>query len=152
MRYQLIKERKSMKFKSLYKRERKALSFDIKEKIKKAGKEYCVYDAIQEARADTEIYPTLEKYGCIDRLGIDTQKVYADITAFGDLRSMHDQQIAAAKMWEELPWDVRKEFNNNIHTFLKEGKNWIEKKIAEQTPKEPVQPVEQPTETTDKGE
>lgn len=135
-----------MKFKSLYKRERKAQTFDIDRKITKAGKTYCVYDAIQEARADTEIYPTLEKYGSIERLGVDNQKVYANITAFGDLRSMHDQQIAAAKMWEELPWDVRKQFNNNIHTFLKDGKKWIEEKIKAETPVE-VKPIETPVET-----
>lgn len=136
-----------MKFKPVIKRERKSKTFDIERKITKAGKTYVVYDAIQAARADTEIYPTLEKYGCIDRLGIDNQKVYADITAFGDLRSMHDQQIAAAKMWEELPWDIRKEFNNNIHTFLKEGKGWIEKRIEAETPKQTVETT-QPVETT----
>lgn len=138
-----------MKFKSVLKRERKAQTFDPEHLTKTAQGEISVYDKIQAARVDTEIYPTLEKYGSIDRIKLDAKKVYGDFTAFKDLRSMLDQQIAAKKMWEALPWDVRKKFDNNIHTFIKDGEKYLQEEIKKQQPAE-VPQSDTPAET--KGE
>lgn len=141
-----------MKFKQIIKRERKSQSFDIDRTIKKGNKTFKVYDAIQEAREDTEIYPTLEKYGCIEKLVMDTGKVYADFRAFKDLKNMQDQQKAAMELWNSLPYDVRKEFNNNMHTFADNGEEYLKKKLAEQQ-KETIA-TEEPKETvaTSQGE
>lgn len=138
-----------MKFKSIYKRERKAQSFDPEHTIDMAGKQVSVYDMIQKNREDTEIYPTLEKYGTIERMKLDAKKVYADFTAFKDTRSMLDQQKMAEKMWWDLPFDVRKEFDNNMHTFIKGGEKYLKEKIKAQEVAQPT-PVEPTTET--KGE
>lgn len=123
-----------MKFKPVIKRERKSQEFDINEPLTMGNKKFVVYDFIQAARTDTEIYPTLEKYGCIDKMQMDAQKVYADFTAFKDLRTMKDQQIMAQKMWADLPFDVRQHFNNNVHTFLAEGESYLKKQLAKETP------------------
>lgn len=135
------------KFKFLDWRERKAQKFDkSKIMLTKAGKTYNIYDKIQEGREDTEIYPTLEKYGCIDRMMLDTQGVYADFQNFNDLRDLKDQQNLATNMFYNLPVETRKEFNNNINTFIKEGENWLKKKIEAEKNKVKVEAPK--TETT----
>lgn len=117
-------------------RERKAQEFD-KEKItlKKAGKEYNVYDAIQEAREDTEIYPTLEKYGCLDKLMLDKEMTLADFkdySGYADLRDLKNQQIKAQEMFYNLPLETRQHFNNDINQFVKDGKSYVENLIKEE--------------------
>lgn len=120
-----------MEFKKFEWRERKAQAFD-KSKIvlTKAGKTFNVYDKIQEAREDTEIYPTLEKYGCIDRMMLDTQGVYADFTKFKGLREMKEQQQMADQMFNSLPLETRKIFNNDKNIFMRDGEKWLKNKIA----------------------
>lgn len=145
------------KFEFMNWREKKAQKFDkSKITLTKAGKTYNVYDKIQEGREDTEIYPTLEKYGCIDRMMLNTQGVYADFQNFKDLRELKDQQNMATNMFYNLPLETRKEFNNNINTFVKEGEKWLKNKIEAEKPKveKPKVEIEQPkTEiTTTKGE
>lgn len=128
-------------------RNRRQEHFD-KEKIvlTKAGKTFNVYDAIQEAREDTELYPTLEKYGCIPQEKLEPGKVYADFTAFKELREMKDQQIAAMNMWNALPLETRKHFQNDIHLFAKEGEKFLREKMAEMAPTTPK--TENTTQTT----
>lgn len=120
-----------MDFEKFKWRERKSQTFD-KSKIvlKKAGKTYNVYDKIQEAREDTEIYPTLEKYGCIDRMMLDTKGVYADFTNFKGLREMKEQQQMADQMFNNLPLETRKIFNNDKNVFMRDGEKWLKNKIA----------------------
>lgn len=134
-------------FKFLDWRERKAQKFDkSKITLTKAGKTFNIYDKIQEGREDTEIYPTLEKYGCIDRMILNKEGVYADFQNFNDLRDLKDQQNMASNMFYNLPLETRKEFNNNINTFVKEGEKWLKNKIEAEQPKVEI---EQPkTETT----
>lgn len=127
--------------------------------IKKAGKEYNVYDKIQEAREDTEIYQTLEKYGCIDRMMLDHQGVYDDFTQYGDLRTLKEQQMKANDMFYNLPLDVRQKFNNDVNQFMKDGQKFVKKmvdddikraneikKLEEQSKIEVMKPIEGVTE------
>lgn len=120
-------------------RERKQQNFD-KEKIciEKYGKKINVYDMIQEAREDTEIYPTLEKYGCIDKMMLNREDVYTDYTELQkmrDLRGIKEYQIKANNMFYNLPLEVRKEFNNDINKFTKEADEYIKKLKAEDAKK-----------------
>ena len=134
------------KFEFMNWRERKAQKFDkSKITLTKAGKTFNVYDKIQEGREDTEIYPTLEKYGCIDRMMLNKQGVYADFQNFNDLRDLKDQQNMATNMFYNLPLETRKEFNNNINTFVKEGEKWLKNKIEDEKPKIEVEKPTQPT-------
>lgn len=119
-------------------RERKTQNFDAKKiTLTKAGKTYNVYDSIQENREDTEIYPTLEKYGCIDRMMLDKEGIYADFTTYKGLREMKEQQKFANEMFYNLPLDVRKKFNNDMYTFMKDGEKYVKELIdQEKTQKE----------------
>lgn len=143
-----------MKFKPIIKRNSKPQSFDrTKIFVEKQGKKINCYDAIQEAREDTEIYEVLNKYGSYPDKLLDAKGAYADFTTFEGMRELKDQQMQAENMFYNLPIKIRQQFNNNIHTFIKEGKGWLENKIAEMAPKTPVQPEvtvpsTQPTETT----
>lgn len=123
-----------VKFKPIIERTRMAQTFD-KDTITltKAGKAFNVYDKIQENREDTEIYPTLEKYGCIDRMMLDTRGVYADFQEFKGLREMKEQQIKADEMFNSLPLDVRIQFQNDKNLFMRDGKKWIKELIDKET-------------------
>lgn len=151
-----------MEFKNRTFRERAQQNFDP-EKItfKKNGKEINVYDFIQEGREDTEIYPTLEKYGCIDKMMLNREDVYADYTELQkmrDLRGVKDFENQAKTMFYNLPTEVRKEFDNDINKFTKNADKYIDKLKAEDAKKaeelkkmnESAEPVK--TETLAKGE
>lgn len=119
-----------MEFEYIKRRERAAQSFD-KENITltKAGKTFNVYDKIQEGREDTEIYPTLEKYGCIDRMMLDHQGIYDDFTKYGNLRDIKEQQKMANQMFYDLPLEVRQTFNNDISVFMRDGEKYMKKLV-----------------------
>ena len=119
-------------------RKRQAQTYDKKNIfVKIRGQKVNVYDMIQEAREDTEIIPTLQKYGCIEKLGIDPNKTYDSFVQINDLRDIYEAKAKADKLWESLPIEVRKEFNNNANEFMKNGEQWLKQKIAEQKAKEP---------------
>lgn len=113
--------------------------------IEKAGVKINVYEFIQESREDTEIYPTLEKYGSLKRMELDTEGVYGDFREIKDLRSVYEQQKAADNMWLNLPIEVRKEFGHSKSEFMEKGENWLKNKIElkkEQTVIQPELPIE----------
>lgn len=129
-----------MKFKYNDWRERKQQQFD-KDKItlKKAGKEFNVYQWIQEAREDTEVIPTLEKYGCIDRMILNKEEMYQDFTNFKDLRTLNDQIKKADEMFNNLPIEIKQKFGNNKSMFMAEGEKWLTEEIKkEQEKNKPV--------------
>lgn len=117
-------------FKIMERKQTKGQEFD-KENITfvKAGKKYNVYDLIQEGREDTEIYPTLEKYGCIDRLKLNTEEVYADVRGLHSLRNSMDQVNKANEIWMNLPVETRAEFNHSKREFVERGEKWLKDKI-----------------------
>lgn len=135
-------------FKKHLNRVRRQKKFD-KDEIHfiKCGKKINIYNLIQEGREDTEIYPTLEKYGCIDRMllkGDALNEAYVDMTNAMDLRNSLDQMKAAENVWLNLPLETRREFNFNKHEFIENGLDWMRKKIdAEIAEKQStVEPVE----------
>ena len=124
-----------MEFEKFKWRERAQQSFN-KEEIHfvKNGKKINVYDFIQEGREDTEIYPTLEKYGCIDKMMLNREDVYADYTELQkmrDYRGVKDFENQAKQMFYNLPTEVRKEFDNDINKFTRNADKYIEKLKAE---------------------
>ncbi len=137
-----------MEFENRKFRERKQQEFD-KETIsfQKMGKKINVYDFIQEGREDTEIYPTLEKYGCIDKMMLNREDVYADYTELQkmrDLRGIKDFENQAKNMFYNLPPEVRKEFDNDINKFTKNADKYIEKLRKEDEEKAKTQIIEEP--------
>lgn len=118
------------KFAIMERTQTKGQDFD-KENITfvKAGKKYNVYDLIQEGREDTEIYPTLEKYGCIDRLRLNTEEVYADVRGLHSLRNSMDKVNKANEIWLNLPVETRAEFNHSKREFVERGEKWLKDKI-----------------------
>lgn len=107
-----------------------AQTFDPeKNVINKKGQMINLYDFIQENREDTEIYPTLEKYGCLDKIIVNKQQIYADFQELMGLREMHEQERKAQNLWESLPIDVRKEFANDRLNFMQNGEKWLKEQI-----------------------
>lgn len=120
-------------------------------KIKRGGQILDVRQWIDSAREDTELYKTLEKYGCIDRMLVNVNEVYGDMTEIMDLRGSLEQIKRANELWESLPLDFRKEFLNDKTIFIRDGLEIMKKKInAKEKAVEQPAPTDTPTET--KGE
>lgn len=118
--------------------------------IMRAGQEIHVRDWIDEAREDTELYKTLEKYGCIDRMIVNKEQVFGDLTQVMGLRDSLEQIKQANQLWESLPLDFRREFMNDKAEFMRNGLDVMKKKIeAEKKKQEPAQTVQpaQPAQT-----
>lgn len=125
-------------------REKKQQAFDPNNIfIEQAGKKKNVFQMIQEAREDTELMPTLLKYGSIDRMILDEKEMFGEFQIMHELRDIYDQQKQAEKMFYNLPIEVRQEFNNNIQDFVNNGEKYLQKIINEKEQK----PVE--TENTE---
>ena len=107
-------------------------TFDRDYTLTKAGRTYNLYDSIQEAREDTEIEPTLKKYGCIDRMIVNIPDVYADLRGMNDLKSTIERQRRGQEIWDNMSREIKEEFNNNIYNFMDHGLEWAEKKQKEQ--------------------
>ena len=100
------------------------------------GKEININKMIQENREDTEIYAVLEKYGSLKKIALDKQGVFGNLKKIKGLTDIFEIQKQAKKMWENLPVEVRREFNHNEKEFIEKGQEWLEKKIEAEKPKE----------------
>lgn len=120
-----------MEYKLRTERHRKQQSFD-KDNIfiKRGSKMINMYQMIQEGREDTEIEPTLKKYGCLEgNIAVDNKKMLADFSEMQDFRGINDMAIKAKEMFYDLPLATRQKFNNDINTFTKEGKAYVQKLV-----------------------
>lgn len=119
--------------------------------IIRAGQELHLRDWIDEAREDTEIYKTLEKYGCIDRMIVNKEQVFGDLSQIMNLRDSLDQIKQANNLWESLPLEFRREFLNDKEEFMRTGMDVLKKKIeaekATKTQTEPAQTQTEPKQT-----
>lgn len=106
-------------------------------KITQYGETVNMYDFIQDNRTDTEILPTLEKYGVakgMEKLKRydpeNAEKYYGDFRSIkGDFRNLLDQKIAADKMWSNLPMELKQKFGNSQREFLEKGEKWLKSEV-----------------------
>lgn len=108
-----------------------------KEKImlKKAGETFNVYDRIQAANVDVDIYETLAKYNMLPTRENAAQMLNVRGEAmFGDMRLLegeHPQDFIdrANNLWESLPLDVRAQFGHDRKRFSREGADWLKNNL-----------------------
>lgn len=119
-------------------------NFD-KEKIMltKAGKTYNVYDAIQAANVDTDIYEVLKKYHCSTDQAVEFMKekggmqgIYGEFaelqTKCQSMQDVLSLKQKADELFYNLPVEVRSKYGHNLEEFFKD----LEKNSKKQT--EPV--------------
>ena len=116
----------------------------------KYGKEEDIQSYIEANKTDTEIYECLEKYGCLKPLEMDWEGTYADFSEMNDLRSSLEKMNKANEMWKQIPADIKKNFNNDIHEFVDRGMEWAKKQIEIETKPQASESPAPATET--KGE
>lgn len=122
---------------------RKSKSFDPKKIfIKKAGKVINVYDSIQAANVDTDIYKTLEKYGSIEPMNKynEHSQLNEQFCEYMSLMDLHEQRLKAQDMWNALPAGVRAIFHNDQLEFLQRGQQWAQEQIALAKANKPQEP------------
>lgn len=127
-----------LKYRERYGKSRNAMHFDKDEICTvKAGKKYNNYQAIQDAREDTEIYPTLEKYGSIEQASQIMNRTTNELEGFGadlrgikNLRDIFEIQKQADTLWLNLPLDVREAFGHSKETMIKDGAKILDGYIA----------------------
>lgn len=129
-----------MEFKKHTRRERKQTSYNPEEEgYIKCGKKVNIYNLIQESREDTEIYGTLEKYGCIKTQKLSATELaeaYGDFRNAADLRTSIEQVKAADDLWYSLPLEMRREFGHSKAEFLAHGEEYLKNKLVDQQRKE----------------
>lgn len=148
----------SVKYKGFVIPESKGSKFG-KPKFTKFGKEIDIQDYIESGRDDTEIYPTLEKYGCLKPLERTPSEIFADCTEYNDLRTTIEKGRKLKEIWANLPTKTKNIFNNDPNEFIDRGMDWAknemqkeaEAKKALETTTQPTIP-ETTTVNTNKGE
>ena len=121
------------------KRDRKQQSYDPKKIfMHKAGKDINIYDMIQAASEDTDLYKTLEKYGTIESMYKYDKAVFGEFKKLYSLTDVLEIQKQADNLWLQLPAGVREQFHNNPEELIKNGEKWLENEIKQ------LQPVSQP--------
>lgn len=122
--------------------------------FKKFGKEIDIQEYIEEGRTDTEIYPCLEKYGCLKPLERTPSEIYTDCTEYNDLRTTIEKGRKLKEIWANMPTKIKNQFNNDPNEFIDRGTEWAKKeKQKMEEAKEIVQQATVPVfETTTKGE
>lgn len=120
--------------------------------VVKCGQKINMYDSIQEASEDTDIYKTLEKYGSIEPLmRPDLKAIEEDFDDYETLITLHDKMEKAKNMWDKLDAGVRAQFHNNREEFVEKGQEWV-KNLIEQSTRKPIEkPVEKPAEKQEEG-
>lgn len=115
--------------------------------ITKSGQTYNVYDAIQAASVDTDIYEVLEKYNCLTPITRPTQAIYGDFRNAMSLKNICDQQIEIQKIFDALPIQEKALFGNDIKNYIENGEQYyINKLKKEQKTETEQQPKEEPKE------
>ena len=115
----------------------------------KYGKEIDIQEYIEANREDTEIYPTLEKYGTLKPLERSYEDIYGDFQEYNDLRTCLDKAKKSKDMWDQMPQEFKHQFNNDINEFIDRGMEWAQNEIKKQA--ETPAPITE-TSTEAKGE
>ena len=110
----------------------KGTTFDKDATFTLGGKEQSIYAYTQAQREDCEIYPTLEKYGCLDKIMRTPQELYGDASQMKDLRGTLEDAAKKEQIWNTIPLDIRNQFNNDPDEFMKNGMEWAEKEMQKQ--------------------
>lgn len=113
------------------KRPRTPQIFDREEKVEIKGQKVKIVDYIQEAESN-DIYYNLDKYGCLDRITVDKEKLFGDFQDFVSLRDIQDKMVKAQNMWNTLPLDVREKFNHDMMQFAAQGEDWLKNEIKKE--------------------
>ena len=100
--------------------------------ITKAGKTYNLYDSIQAQREDTEIYPTLEKYGNLDVMRRTPIENYEEFNTAINMQDLLMQDKHLEEIFDNLSSEDRKEFNNNFYEFKQKGLKYFTKKAQKE--------------------
>lgn len=113
--------------------EKYAQNFD-KEKITitMKGQTFNMYDYIQAGREDTEIYPTLEKYGNLQPLERPAEDIIADFSANMDLRDLAEQENRLRTLFDNLPLKEKQIFKNDYYRFKTDGLDYYTKKAQKE--------------------
>lgn len=120
-----------------------------KKELKETGKTN-IYEMIQASKEETLIYNILKRFqeGDIEALN-KTQGIYGDFTNMP--RTLAEAQqllIDTEKSFNNLPIEIRREFNMSTSEYLASLSNGKFETVMEKYKKEPKvqQPIEQPTE------
>lgn len=104
----------------------------------KCGKEINIYDEIQANREDTEIIPTLRKYGNLKPLEVDKKAMFGEFQKM-ELRDVYELRDKANEMYNQLPAEIKKQFNNDPREFVEKAPEWLENELKKQ--QEPTTPT-----------
>lgn len=121
-----------------------AQEFDRKKiEFKRNGKMVNLYDWIQEQNQDLEVYEVLEKGKTLDSMQKNVEQIYGDMREANSLRNICDRKVAVNNIFETLPHQVRRIFNNDLNNFIENGEQYFADLAKEQTIEQPKEQQKQ---------
>lgn len=109
--------------------------FDRKKiEFKRNGKMVNLYDWIQSQNQDLEIYEVLEKGRTLDSMQKNAEQLYGDMREANNLRNICDRKVVVNNIFETLPHNIRKIFNNDLNNFIENGEQYFLDLTKEQKP------------------
>lgn len=109
-------------------------TFSTNPKIKRNGENLNLQDFLNENNKDCTIYDVYNTYRGDKKLtakamNVLTHKVEDTLMEIKDLPSAMEVLNKTKETWKDLPIEIRKEFNNDISHFQRNGLNWAKAKI-----------------------
>lgn len=121
-----------------WKEKRKGLSMDRKKiTIRQNGRLVNLYDLIQSRNVDTEIYPTLQKYGSIKPMEITEEWLSTGLQTLESYKDIENLRKAAENLFLELPNEIQALYGNNYAEFEKDKGEKVKKYIKGKKNNEP---------------
>lgn len=104
--------------------------------IRVSGKNISLKEYTNENAIDTNIYEVLEKYNgdlkmTQEKMNKHYQAISNEMAHINNLADATKIMDESKKVWNSLPLEMRKQFNNNIGTFAKNGQKYAQQKINE---------------------
>lgn len=115
-------------------RRENSIKFSEDPKFRIEGKDVSIKEVQNAAAVDCNIYEVIEKYrGDLKMTAEELNKFHNELSdELTKIKSMPDalKQIKAGEeAWRNLPIDIRKDFGNSINNFIKNGSQYLTKKI-----------------------
>lgn len=125
---------KETPFNSWNKINRAKVTFNDDAKIKRDGKLISLQEYTNKNNVDCTIYDVYNTYrGDLkltkEKLNVLHNKIADEMVEINNLHSALQVMKQTEKVWKEMPLEIKKEFNNDVQHFQKNGLKWANTKI-----------------------
>lgn len=130
--------------------DRSGQTFDRKKiTVKQNGRTVNLYELVQSRNVDTEIYPTLYKYGSLKPLEFNEEWVSTGLETLETIKDLDKLQKTAEDMFLALPDHIKAIYDYNYSLFAADKGKKILSKYKEQAKEKENESNDNTNDTTD---